>query len=530
MKKRFYITTPIYYPSAKLHIGHAYCTTLTDVFARYKRLRGFECYFLTGADEHGMKIEKNAAAAGKTPQEFVDDIVEGFYKLWDLLKISNDDFIRTTQERHTKVVQDIFSKMLANDDIYLGKYKGWYCKECEAFWTDTQAGPDHLCPDCGRPVQMAEEEAYFFKTSKYVDSLMKFFDENPKFLVPESRKNEMINTFIKPGLDDLCVSRTSFSWGIPIRENPKHVIYVWLDALTNYITALGYDSDHPELFDKFWQDPESETIHILGADITRFHAIYWPMFLESLGLRKPDREFVHGLLMMKDSKMSKSKGNVVDPYPLVERYGVDAVRYYLTREINFGSDGSFAPELFVERINQDLANALGNLLNRTVSMINKYFDGVVPEYKGRINEVDGNLEDLTKLTIESYERLMDDLKITDAIAQVNELVNRANKYIDETEPWALAKDPEKRSNLESVMTHLANSLYVAGMLMKPVLVTASDKLFDQLGVSGDLLNYDKIKQYGIVSGLKVEKKDQLFPRLDAATEVEYIQGLMANNK
>ena len=530
MKKRFYITTPIYYPSAKLHIGHAYCTTLTDVFARYKRLRGFECYFLTGADEHGMKIEKNAAAAGKTPQEFVDDIVEGFYKLWDLLKISNDDFIRTTQERHTKVVQDIFSKMLANDDIYLGKYKGWYCKECEAFWTDTQAGPDHLCPDCGRPVQMAEEEAYFFKTSKYVDSLMKFFDENPKFLVPESRKNEMINTFIKPGLDDLCVSRTSFSWGIPIRENPKHVIYVWLDALTNYITALGYDSDHPELFNKFWQDPESETIHILGADITRFHAIYWPMFLESLGLRKPDREFVHGLLMMKDSKMSKSKGNVVDPYPLVERYGVDAVRYYLTREINFGSDGSFAPELFVERINQDLANALGNLLNRTVSMINKYFDGVVPEYKGRINEVDGNLEDLTKLTIESYERLMDDLKITDAIAQVNELVNRANKYIDETEPWALAKDPEKRSNLESVMTHLANSLYVAGMLMKPVLVTASDKLFDQLGVSGDLLNYDKIKQYGIVSGLKVEKKDQLFPRLDATVEVEYIQGLMANNK
>ena len=528
MKKRFYITTPIYYPSAKLHIGHAYCTTLTDVFARYKRLRGFECYFLTGADEHGMKIEKNAAAAGKTPQEFVDGIVEGFYKLWDLLHISNDDFIRTTQERHTKVVQDIFSKMLANDDIYLGKYKGWYCKECEAFWTDTQAGPDHLCPDCGRPVQMAEEEAYFFKTSKYVDSLMKFFDENPKFLIPESRKNEMINTFIKPGLDDLCVSRTSFSWGIPIRENPKHVIYVWLDALTNYITALGYDSDHPELFNKFWQDPECETIHILGADITRFHAIYWPMFLESLGLRKPDREFVHGLLMMKDSKMSKSKGNVVDPYPLVERYGVDAVRYYLTREINFGSDGSFAPELFVERINNDLANALGNLLNRTVSMINKYFDGVIPAYKGRINDVDGNLEDLTKLTIESYERLMDDLKITDAIAQVNELVNRANKYIDETEPWALAKDPEKRANLESVMVHLANSLYVAGMLMKPVLVTASDKLFDQLGVTGDLLNYDNVYKYGVVGGLKVEKKDQLFPRLDVAVEVEYIQGLMAN--
>ena len=526
MKKRFYITTPIYYPSNKLHIGHAYTSTLTDIFARYKRMRGFECFYLTGADEHGQKIEKNAAAAGKTPQAFVDEIVEGFYKLWDLLKITNNDFIRTTQERHVRVVQDIFSKMLANDDIYLGKYKGWYCKECEAFWTDTQAGPDHICPDCGRPVQMEEEEAYFFKTSKYVDRLLKFYEDNPKFLIPESRKNEMINTFIKPGLDDLCVSRTSFSWGIPIRENPKHVIYVWLDALTNYITALGYDSDNPENFEKFWQDPESETIHIMGADITRFHAIYWPMFLMSLGLRLPDREFVHGLLMMRESKMSKSKGNVVDPYPLVERYGVDAFRYFLAREINFGNDGNFSPEGFVERINMDLANALGNLLNRTVSMINKYFDGVIPEYKGRINDVDGNLEDLTKLTIESYEKLMDDLKITDAIAVVNELVNRANKYIDETEPWSLAKDPEKRANLESVMQHLANTLYVAGMLLKPVLVTASDKLFDQLGATGDLLNYDNIYQYGRTGGLKVEKKDQLFPRLDASIEVPFIQELM----
>ena len=526
MKKRFYITTPIYYPSAKLHIGHAYCTVLTDIFARYKRLRGFECYFLTGADEHGQKIQKNAEAAGVSPQEFVDNIVEGFHKLWDLLKITNDDFIRTTEERHWKVVQDIFTKLYNNGDIYLGKYKGWYCTPCESFWTDTQVGPDHVCPDCGRPVQVAEEEAYFFKTGNYVDKLLKFFEDNPKFLTPESRKNEMINTFIKPGLDDLCVSRTSFSWGVPIRENEKHVVYVWLDALTNYITALGYDSDHPELFNKFWQDPECEVIRILGADITRFHSIYWPRFLMGLGVRCPDREFVHGLLMMKDSKMSKSKGNVVDPYPLVEKYGVDALRYYLAREVNFGSDGNFTPEQFVERINTDLANALGNLLNRTVSMINKYFDGVVPEYKGRINDVDGNLEDLTKLTIESYERLMDDLKITDAIIQVNELVNRANKYIDETEPWALAKDEAKRTNLESVMTHLANSLYVAGMLLKPVLVDASDKLFDQLGVKDELLNYDNIYKYGVVGGLKVEKKDQLFPRLDAAIEVQYIQDLM----
>ena len=281
-KKRFYITTPIYYPSAKLHIGHAYCTVLTDIFARYKRLRGFECYFLTGADEHGQKIEKNAALAGKTPQEFVDNIVAGFYKLWDLLKISNDDFIRTTQDRHIKVVQDVFTKMYEKGDIYLGKYKGWYCTPCESFWTDTQVGPEHICPDCGRPVQVAEEESYFFKTSKYADQLLELYKNNPQFLLPESRKNEMINTFIKPGLDDLCISRTSFSWGIPIKENPKHVIYVWLDALTNYISALGYGSDNPELYKKYWEDPECEIIHILGADITRFHAIYWPMFLMSL--------------------------------------------------------------------------------------------------------------------------------------------------------------------------------------------------------------------------------------------------------
>ena len=391
-KKRFYITTPIYYPSAKLHIGHAYCTVLTDVLARNKRLRGYECYFLTGADEHGQKIEENAAKAGKTPQQFVDDIVEGFHKLWALLKISNDDFIRTTQERHVKVVQGVFSRMLKQEDIYLGEYKGWYCTPCESFWTDTQVGPDHLCPDCGRPVQRASEEAYFYKTNKYLDKLLKFYDENPKFLTPESRKNEMINTFIKPGLEDLCVSRTSFSWGVPIRENEKHVVYVWLDALTNYISALGYDSKDDSLFQKYWQDPECEIIHILGADITRFHAIYWPMFLESLGLRKPDREFIHGLLMMRESKMSKSKGNVVDPYPLVERYGLDAVRYYLTREVVFGQDGSFSPEQFVERINADLANSFGNLLNRTIGMMNKYFDGVIPEYKGRINEQDGELE------------------------------------------------------------------------------------------------------------------------------------------
>ncbi len=530
MKKRFYITTPIYYPSAKLHIGHAYCTTLTDVFARSKRERGFDCYFLTGADEHGLKIEKNALEAGVRPQEFVDHIVEGFYKLWDLLHISNDDFIRTTQERHQKVVQEAFTRMLNKGDIYLGKYEGWYCRYCEAFWTDTQVGPEHICPDCQREVQKAEEDAYFFKTGNYVDSLLKFYDSNPKFLVPESRKNEMINTFIKPGLGDLCVSRTSFSWGIPVRENPKHVVYVWLDALTNYISALGYGSDNEELFKKYWQDEDCEIIHILGADITRFHAIYWPMFLESLGLRKPDREFVHGLLMMKESKMSKSKGNVVDPYPLVEKYGVDAVRYYLTREINFGSDGSFSPEQFVERINSDLANSYGNLLNRTISMIGKYFNGVIPAYAGNKTPFDGELESMIELTISSYEKAMDDLKITDSIAYVNELVNRANKYIDETTPWVLAKDESRKDELASVMNHLARAIYVASRLLHPVLVTASDKAFNQLGLSLEQADYANIHKKELLDNLIVNKGEPLFPRLDPAIEVPFINELMAGNK
>ena len=527
MKKRFYITTPIYYPSAKLHIGHAYCTTLTDVFARSKRERGYECYFLTGADEHGLKIEKNALEKGVTPQQFVDEIVEGFYKLWDLLHISNDDFIRTTQDRHVQVVQKVFSRMLKQNDIYLGKYEGWYCRYCEAFWTDTQVGENHICPDCGREVNKAEEEAYFFKTSKYLDSLLKFYDENPKFLIPESRKNEMVNTFIKPGLGDLCVSRTSFSWGIPVKENPKHVVYVWLDALTNYISALGYGSDNEELFKKFWEDEDCEIIHILGADITRFHAIYWPMFLEALGIRKPDREFIHGLLMMRESKMSKSKGNVVDPYPLVERYGVDAVRYYLTREINFGSDGSFSQEQFVERINADLANSYGNLLNRTVSMISKYFEGVVPEYKGQVTAFDSSLEGMIDATISNFESNMDDLKITEAIASVNELVNRANKYIDETTPWALAKDESKKEELASVMNHLARAIYVASRLLHPVLVTASDKAFTQLGLSLDKAGYENIHDKHLLDNSKVNKGDPLFPRLDATIEVPFINQLMA---
>ena len=420
--------------------------------------------------------------------------------------------------------------MLKQGDIYLGKYEGWYCRFCEAFWTDTQVGKEHVCPDCGREVQRAEEEAYFFKTSKYVDSLLKFYDENPKFLVPESRKNEMINTFIKPGLEDLCVSRTSFSWGIPVRENPKHVVYVWLDALTNYISALGYGSENEELYKKFWEDEDTEVIHILGADITRFHAIYWPMFLESLGIRKPDREFIHGLLMMRESKMSKSKGNVVDPYPLVERYGVDAVRYYLAREVNFGSDGSFSPEQFVERINADLANSYGNLLNRTIGMMTKYFQGNIPAYQGQVTEFDGNLESVIKTTISNYENAMDDLKITDAIVYVNELVNRANKYIDETQPWVLAKDPEKQKELASVMNHLAYAIYVASRLYHPVLVDASDKAFEQLGLTLEEADYKNINNMNLLDNHQVNKGEPLFPRLDATIEVPFINELMSGNK
>lgn len=531
MAKKFYITTPIYYPSASPHLGHAYCTTMCDIIARGKRMRGFETYFLTGTDEHGEKIQKNAAACGVTPQQFVDNIVNNkFLPLWNAMKISNDDFIRTTQPRHVETVQKIFSKMLQKGDIYLSSYTGWYCVHEESYWTETQVGEEHLCPECHRPVEKKDEPAYFYRCSKYAEDLLKFYDENPTFITPESRKNEMINTFIKPGLQDLCVSRTSFDWGIQVREDPKHVVYVWLDALTNYITALGYDQADDSKFRKFWSDPETEIVHVIGADITRFHTIYWPMFLESLGLRKPNRVFVHGLMMMKDGKMSKSRGNAISAYPLIERYGVDAVRYYLASEITFGQDGVFTPEDFVGRINMDLANNLGNLLNRTVSMINKYFGGVTPDYVGEINPTDKELTDLCEKTIRAYEALNDDLKVTEAYQEVMNLTGRANKYIEENAPWALAKDPAKIENLKSVMAHLAHVLYVVGMLMKPILVTKSDKIFDQLGVDEDKRLYENVHDLHLLDGIKVNKGEQLFPRLDVEAEVKYIADMMAAPK
>ena len=532
-KKKFYISTPIYYPSASPHLGHAYCTTMCDVIARGKRLRGYDVFFVTGLDEHGQKIEKNAEAKGVTPQAFVDEVAKTFTSLWNAMEISNDDFIRTTEERHVSTVQKIFSRMLKQDDIYLSSYTGWYCVHEETFWTETQVEVEegeHLCPECHRPVEKASEDAYFYRCTKYSDLLTDFFDTHPSFITPESRKNEMINTFIKPGLQDLCVSRTSFTWGVPVLEDPKHVVYVWLDALTNYITSLGYLQEDDSKFQEFWQDENTEIVHVIGADITRFHTIYWPMFLHSLDLREPNRIFVHGLLMMKDGKMSKSKGNAISAYPLIERYGVDAVRYYLVSEVPFGENGIFTPEQFVMRINQDLANNLGNLLNRTVSMIGKYFQGVVPAFEKNVNPTDKELEDLTALTITRYETLVDDLKVTEAYAEIMNLVSRANKYIEENAPWALAKDETKEKELRSVMAHLAHVLFVAGMLLKPILVHKSDAIFDQLGLGNDERHYDLVSDAHLLDGKVVHKGEQLFPRLDAEKEIEAIKVMMAAPK
>ncbi len=532
-KKKFYISTPIYYPSASPHLGHAYCTTMCDVIARGKRLRGYDVFFVTGLDEHGQKIEKNAEAKGVTPQAFVDEVAKTFTSLWNAMEISNDDFIRTTEERHVSTVQKIFSRMLKQDDIYLSSYTGWYCVHEETFWTETQVEVEegeHLCPECHRPVEKASEDAYFYRCTKYSDFLTDFFDTHPSFITPESRKNEMINTFIKPGLQDLCVSRTSFTWGVPVLEDPKHVVYVWLDALTNYITSLGYLQEDDSKFQEFWQDENTEIVHVIGADITRFHTIYWPMFLHSLDLREPNRVFVHGLLMMKDGKMSKSKGNAISAYPLIERYGVDAVRYYLVSEVPFGENGIFTPEQFVMRINQDLANNLGNLLNRTVSMIGKYFQGVVPAFEKNVNPTDKELEDLTALTITRYETLVDDLKVTEAYAEIMNLVSRANKYIEENAPWALAKDETKEKELRSVMAHLAHVLFVAGMLLKPILVHKSDAIFDQLGLGNDERHYDLVSDAHLLDGKVVHKGEQLFPRLDAEKEIEAIKVMMAAPK
>ncbi|MEK9200284.1 methionine--tRNA ligase [Ureibacillus sp. 179-F W5.1 NHS] len=523
-KNTFYITTPIYYPSGKFHIGTAYTTVASDTMARYKRLRGYDVRFLTGMDEHGQKIQEKASEAGKHPQEYVNEIADAAKKLWSLMDISYDDFIQTTQERHTKSVEKIFQKFLDNGDIYKGEYEGWYCTPCESFYTETQL-VDGNCPDCGRPVHKVKEESYFFNMKKYADRLLQYYEKNVEFIEPESRKNEMINNFIKPGLEDLSVSRTSFDWGIKVPGDPKHVIYVWVDALSNYITALGYGSDNEELFNKYWP----ADVQVVGKDIVRFHTIYWPIFLMALDLPLPKKVFAHGFIMMKDGKMSKSKGNVVYPEMLIERYGLDATRYFLLRELPFGADGVFSPESFVERTNFDLANDLGNLLNRTVSMMNKYFDGIIPTKKLVETEFDAALKVHAKETRLIYEQNMEKMQFSVVLSDVWSLVSRTNKYIDETQPWVLAKDEENKGKLASVMYNLAESLRHIAVMLQPFMTSTPKQIVEQLGLDESYLNWETIETFGnvIPENIKVvEKGIPIFPRLDVEVEVAYIREQM----
>ena len=537
-KETFYITTPIYYPSGNLHIGHAYTTTAGDVIARYKRMQGYDVRYLTGTDEHGQKIQEKAHKAGKSELEYLDEMIAGIKDLWQKLEISNDDFIRTTEARHKEVVQQIFERLLAQDDIYLGEYEGWYSVPDETYYTETQLVDPVFengeivggkSPDSGHEVELVKEESYFFNLSKYTDRLLEFYDENPEFIQPPSRKNEMINNFIKPGLEDLAVSRTSFDWGIHVKSNPKHVVYVWIDALVNYISSLGYLSDDDSLFKKYWP----ADIHIMAKEIVRFHSIIWPILLMALDIPLPKKVFAHGWILMKDGKMSKSKGNVVDPNVLIDRYGLDATRYYLMRELPFGSDGVFTPEGFVERTNYDLANDLGNLVNRTISMINKYFDGELPAYQGPKHELDKDMEQMALDTVKTFHENMDDLQFSVALSTVWKFISRTNKYIDETSPWVLAKDEEQKEMLGNVMAHLVENIRIIAVLLRPFLTHAPKQIFTQLNINTpELFELESIETYGaLTESIRVSDKPQpIFPRLDSTVEIDYIKESMQPEK